>query len=211
MSIISAYIRTEIAYNNALKLVTKYTFKKTRPKWLRNDYDYENRMEIDSYNGRYKIGFECQDKYHYTLPIYKSLNGNTVVRRDIIKEDLFKKHKILVMYLPYTTTDNINGVLCATLVANKFRMTKGQQSMFNWPLIHLLTITTDPNKAKNILKKIEYNIIYDELSWISEDHKLPTPFHPMNTDTSNKKPKLSGKDAIKYKMIRKYNMSKRGN
>lgn len=94
----------ELECKRVLEKLFNVEFVNTRPSWLRNRRC--NKLEIDCYNAKLKIGLEYQGKQHYEyVPFFhKSIKDlERQKEHDQIKRDLCRKRGVLLIEIKYTT------------------------------------------------------------------------------------------------------------
>lgn len=80
-----------------------HTFKKYRPRWLRNDRG--NQMELDGYSQRLKIGFEYQGRQHYEFVKHFHREETSLAQRkldDKTKFELCQDHGVKLFVIDST-------------------------------------------------------------------------------------------------------------
>lgn len=87
-----------------IESIFKLPFEKCRPSFLYNSVTGEN-LELDMYNNDLKIAVEYNGRQHYEfVPYFHQTRDRfqTQKYRDIMKAELCKKNRILLITVPYT-------------------------------------------------------------------------------------------------------------
>ena len=115
----------ESKFREVIEKITGCEFPKTRPSWLLNERG--NRMEIDGFCSKLKIGFEYQGRQHLEfIPHWhkKILKFNEQQKADSIKRKILDDRGIKMIYptyklKPYQFEDFIKNEICMIDFQNK--------------------------------------------------------------------------------------------
>jgi hypothetical protein len=99
---------------NILDYVFETEFITIRPDWLRNPETGKN-LELDLYNEKLKLAFECDGQYH---------DFPSQAHRDKIKDNLCKQCGVLLIRIPYIPGGYLVDHIQQILTKNKRNLSK---------------------------------------------------------------------------------------